>query len=171
MITGLVTGGLMLAVSAILIGGAFRNGPSVQVGMPAEGARTRLPHPDASRLLQPKAGRYRIPVTRPGRVATPVPSRRNGPPYAGGTRAPGSPRPDTSRTPAGTPSKTPEATPSASPSQSQSHDVSPTPAGHPYHTRPTLQEAGQAEVRPTATPEPHHSPRSRPAKTPKPPRR
>lgn len=163
MITGLVTGGLMLAVSAILIGGAFRNGPSIQVGMPAEGVRTRAPHPDASRLLQPKAGRYRIPVTRPGRIATPAPSRRNGPPYPGGTRAPGSPRPEPSRTPAGTPS----ATPSPSPSQ----DVSPTPGRRPYGTRPTLQEAGQAEVRPTTTPEPHLSPRTRTSRTPKPPRR
>lgn len=165
MITGLVTGGLMLAVSAILIGGAFRNGPSIQVGMPAEGASTRAPHPGASRLLQPKAGRYRIPVTRPGRIATPAPSQRNGPPYPGGTRAPRSPRPEASRTPAGTPGATP------SPSPSRSQDVSPTPGGHSYGTRPTLQEAGQADVRPTTTPEPHGSPRARPSKTPKPPRR
>jgi len=101
MVAGLLTGGLMLAVAAILVGGAFSRTSLTPVGLPEHrrsGPTVREPGVIESRLT-----RYRVPDTRPVGSASaaptpvPTPAAKKTPAPSASSRTP-RPEPSPSRT-------------------------------------------------------------------------
>ncbi|HUR08108.1 MAG TPA: hypothetical protein VM347_36585 [Nonomuraea sp.] len=153
MVAGLLAGCLMLAIAAILVGGAFTGTQLTLAGLPDHGhsgPRRREPG-----VIESKLARYRVPVTRP--VHTTQPSANPAPTL--GVR----------KTVKATPTATPTSTRPTATRVSPSSGLSPAPSPRRM-SRPTPRP-GLSEAATGRTPPPSSTPQSQsppPHKTKKP---
>ncbi len=150
MVTGLLAGGLMLAIAAILVGGAFTGTQLTMASLPDHGHPG--PHRREPGVIESKLARYRVPVTRPVRTT----------------------QPSTNPTPTLRTRKTVKATPTATPAStrptgtrvSPSSGLSPAPSPH-RGARPTplvLSEAATGRTPPPSSTPQSQSPSPRKTK-------